>query len=82
MAMATESRNCCSVSHLFSTTTPECKKGTMARPLPNTKAPALVKKMAIFIKVELSKFQKPDEMTIKTFVVLAILKYGRDLISI
>src|SRR4051812_5916938 len=47
IATATASTNCCSLNHWYSFTTPPYKKGTMARPLPNTKAPALVKNQAI-----------------------------------
>src|ERR1051326_3862731 len=43
MATAIASRNCRSVSQRCSVTTPEYRKGTMARPLPNTKVPALAK---------------------------------------
>src|SRR6185312_5972699 len=47
MATATASTNCCSLSQWYSFTTPPYKKGTMAKPLPNTKAPAFVKNQAI-----------------------------------
>ncbi len=43
IAMATASRNCRSVSQWNRFTTPPCRKGTMASPLPNTKEPASVK---------------------------------------
>ncbi len=43
MATATASRNCRSVSQCISSTTPPCRNGTMARPLPNTNAPASAK---------------------------------------
>src|SRR6267142_2781900 len=36
MATATASRNCVSVSQWCSWTTPPCRNGTIARPLPNT----------------------------------------------
>src|SRR5690606_3890802 len=44
---ATASTNCCSVSQPNSFTTPPYKKGTIARPLPKTNAPAFVKNQAI-----------------------------------
>src|SRR5258708_5790522 len=47
IATATASRNCCSLSQPYSFTTPPYKKGTMASPLPKTKAPAFVKNQAI-----------------------------------
>jgi hypothetical protein len=43
MATATASRNCRSVSQWYCPTTPPCRKGTMARPLPKTKVPAAAK---------------------------------------
>jgi hypothetical protein len=51
--------NCCSVSHLYSVTTPLCKKETIANPLPKTNAPAFVKNHAILTKVPEVKLQKP-----------------------
>src|ERR1700738_955805 len=48
MATATASRNSWSVSHRYSCTTPPYRKGTMARPLPKPKAPALVKNQRIW----------------------------------
>src|SRR5437899_13032861 len=48
IATATASRNCRSSSQWKSFTTPPCRKGTMARPLPNTTAPAPVKNQRIF----------------------------------
>src|SRR4051812_928793 len=59
MATATASINSCSVSQWYSVTTPPCKKGTMAKPLPNTKAPALVKNQAICANVSGSNVQNP-----------------------
>ena len=47
IATATASRNCRSVSQWNSFTTPPCRKGTIARPLPNTNAPASAKYQAI-----------------------------------
>ena len=47
IATATASTNCCSLSHPNCCTTPWWRNGTMARPLPNTKAPALVKNARI-----------------------------------
>ena len=43
MATATASRNCRSLSQWNSFTTPPWRNGTMARPLPKTKAPASAK---------------------------------------
>ncbi len=43
IATATASRNCRSLSHWKSVTTPPWRKGTIARPLPKTKAPASAK---------------------------------------
>src|SRR5919202_147082 len=43
IATATASRNCCSFSQPYSFTTPLYKNGTIASPLPNTKAPAFAK---------------------------------------
>src|SRR5206468_2958261 len=40
---ATASRNCRSVSQWNCSTTPPCRNGTMASPLPNTKSPAAAK---------------------------------------
>src|SRR6266851_2800563 len=48
IATATASRNCRSSSQWKSLTTPPCRKGTIARPLPNTTAPAPVKNQRIF----------------------------------
>jgi len=48
IATATASRNCCSESQLSWLTTPPCRNGTIARPLPNTKAPASAKYQKIF----------------------------------
>ena len=47
IATATASMNCCSLSQPNCWTTPWCRNGTIARPLPNTKAPALVKNARI-----------------------------------
>src|ERR1044071_3079442 len=47
IATATASRNWCSFSQPNCCTTPCCKNGTIARPPPNTKAPALVKNKRI-----------------------------------
>jgi hypothetical protein len=52
IATATESTNCCSLSQAYSFTTPAYKKGTIAKPLPKTKAPALPKNRKIFHKTE------------------------------
>src|SRR6267143_7288903 len=43
MATATASRNCLSLSQPYSCTTPPYRNGTIARPLPKTKAPAFAK---------------------------------------
>src|SRR5882757_7899744 len=43
IATATASRNCWSFSQPYSFTTPLYRNGRMARPLPNTNAPAFVK---------------------------------------
>src|SRR5688500_18344345 len=51
IATATASRNCRSSSQPYRWTTPACRKGTMARPLPKTKAPASVKYAAILRSV-------------------------------
>ena len=48
IATATASRNCRSVSQWNSFTTPPWRNGTMARPLPNTNAPANAKYVRIF----------------------------------
>src|SRR6267143_1430735 len=48
IATATASRNCRSSSQWKSFTTPPCRKGTMASPLPNTTEPAIVKNQRIF----------------------------------
>src|SRR5437870_6944164 len=40
---ATASRNCRSVSQWNCSTTPPCRNGTIASPLPNTKSPAAAK---------------------------------------
>ena len=50
MATATASINCVSVSQWFSITTPPCRKGTIARPLPKTKAPAFKKNNPILLR--------------------------------
>src|SRR2546428_13162854 len=47
IATATASRNCRSLSQWKSSTTPPCRKGTIASPLPKTNAPASVKYQAI-----------------------------------
>src|SRR5713101_9168300 len=47
IATATASRNWRSFSQWKLSTTPPCRNGTIARPLPNTKAPASVKYQAI-----------------------------------
>ncbi len=52
IATATASRNCRSVSQPNSFTTPPCRKGTIASPLPKTNAPASVKYQAIFQSTE------------------------------
>ena len=44
IATATASMNCCSLSQPNCWTTPWWRNGTIASPLPNTNAPALVKK--------------------------------------
>jgi len=41
--IATASMNCCSVSQCCSSTSPECRNGTIARPDANVNAPALRK---------------------------------------
>src|SRR5438309_10648036 len=43
MATATASRNCLSLSQPYCCTTPPYRNGTIARPLPKTKAPAFAK---------------------------------------
>src|SRR5215813_2668986 len=43
IATATASRNCRSVSQWYLSTTPPCRNGTMASPLPNTNNAALAK---------------------------------------
>ena len=50
----TASLNCRCVYQWLSVTTPASKNGTIAKSLPKINAPALVKKMAIFVTVELS----------------------------
>ena len=47
IATATASRNCCSLSQWNLFTTPPCKNGTIASPLPKTKEPASAKYHAI-----------------------------------
>src|SRR6266498_2388362 len=59
MATATASINSCSVSHVYSVTTPLWRKGTIAKPLPNTNAPAFVKNHAILPSMPDSNCQKP-----------------------
>src|SRR5215203_869679 len=79
MATATASINSCSVSHWYSVTTPLCRKGTIAKPLPNTNAPALVKNHAIFPKVPALKFQKPIPNSNTEFVADGLLiHFGGD----
>src|SRR4051794_12439737 len=51
IATATASRNCLSSNQPYSLTTPPYRNGTMASPLPNTNAPALVKNRNIFNSV-------------------------------
>src|SRR5882724_1732830 len=48
----------------------------MARPLPKTKAPALIKKRAIFPSVDVSKSQKPIPKRINWLAVLFFIHLG------
>src|ERR1700674_659725 len=54
IATATASTNCLSVSQWFSVTTPPYRNGTIAKPEPNTKAPALAKKTPIWVSSDQS----------------------------
>src|SRR5262245_38332868 len=49
IATATASTNCRSVNHWLCVTTPPHRKGTIAKPLPNTNAPASPKNTAILV---------------------------------
>src|SRR3954464_7420876 len=51
MATATASRNCWSLSQWNWLTTPPCRNGTIASPLPKTNAPASAKYQAIVHRV-------------------------------
>ena len=82
MATAMASRNCLSVSQWNLPTTPPYKNGTIARPLPNTKAPAFRKNRkrlptVVAIAGDVAMLEKEVPPTLK-----ALRSHGLDVVAI